>query len=348
MRRLISSYFTMIFLISSVYAQDLDHQLRKKYEAAKHTFLTFEKEHRGSIQTANHRISYLQWGRHRDKVFIWLPGSFLSAYDFYPFADALVKAGYSVLSVDHYGHGLTDIPKEDLDFWDFADDLASLMDNLKIKTAVVGGFSRGAYIATAFYDRHPEKVTGLVLEDGGTVAFKSLFDQMTPEAKQLFFGSVEPPLEVKKLLFGSCQTEFDIFSNINQIDGSPEQWQIFGFVKHRAGQWYLYHGLNEYMHMQDSIHYIQLLDRPSEVSRYAASMLRVDPMKTYRTLKVPMLILDAVGKDDSFDGRKGNRQLKDMHPELIEHQLFDCADHNIHFSCPQDFLTVLTKFLKPL
>lgn len=345
MRHISNLIVGILLFVSSVHAQVMDTALYQKYKLAQNTFHRFEKEHRGTVQGANHRISYLRWGSNTDKVFVWLPGSLLSAYDFYPFAESLVKAGYCVLSVDHYGHGLTTIPDRDLDFWDFADDLAAVMDELQIKNAVVGGFSRGGYLATAFYDKYPDRVNALVLEDGGSVHFKSLFKQMDTAQIKSFFESLEPPIEVQRLLFDVYRSDFEIYKNIDQIDGSAQQWQIFGFIKHKDNNSFLYHGLNEYMNMQDSTHYVQVLNTPSKISRYASSIARVNPIATYRSLRVPILLIDAIGENDSFDAQEGNRQLKSLHPDLVQHQLFDCADHNVHFSCPEDFLKALKDFL---
>jgi pimeloyl-ACP methyl ester carboxylesterase len=54
------------------------------------------------------------------------------------------------------------------------------MDQLKIKKAVIGGWSRGGYISTAFYDTYPERVLGLILEDGGSVAMNTYYHKMEP------------------------------------------------------------------------------------------------------------------------------------------------------------------------
>lgn len=348
MLRVFYTMFSLLLFISPAFPQGPDSALYLKYKLDKSRFQAFESQHRGRLQRNGHTVSYLKWGDSRDSVFIWLPGSLLSAYDFYPFAESLVHAGYCVLSVDHYGHGLTPIPDQDLDFWDFADDLAAIMDDLGLKDAVVGGFSRGGYMATAFYDRHPKRVKALVLEDGGTVAFKSLFTQMEAAELRTFFHSVEPPPEVQELLFARYKSEFEIYKNIDQLDGSTMQWQIFGFIKQQQDSYLLYHGLNEYMNMQDSLHYAQVLNMTSKVSHYASSMTRVEPLQTYRSLQVPMLIIDAVGKNDIFNARSGNQELKAMHPDLVRHQLFDCADHNIHFACPEQFSKALTFFLTEL
>ena len=46
-----------------------------------------------------------------------------------------------------------------------ADDLAALLDHLKIRRAVVAGLSMGGYVAFAFWRRHRERVRALILAD---------------------------------------------------------------------------------------------------------------------------------------------------------------------------------------
>jgi pimeloyl-ACP methyl ester carboxylesterase len=46
-----------------------------------------------------------------------------------------------------------------------ADDLAALLDALKIEQAVIGGMSMGGYVAFAFWRRHRARVRALVLAD---------------------------------------------------------------------------------------------------------------------------------------------------------------------------------------
>jgi len=345
-----SWFLTFIILLLSkiVIAQGTNSSLTQKYLADKKKFEAFEGKHRGNVQTGNHKISYLKWGNNSNKVFIWLPGSLLSAYDFYPFAEELVKEGYCVLSVDHYGHGLTSIPGKDLDFWDFADDLSFLMNSLGMERAVIGGFSRGGYLATAFYEKYPEKVNALILEDGGTVSFRSLFDNMDSPDYRSFSQSIEPPLEIKKLLFDRYASEFDVYKNLYEIDGSEQQWQTFGFIRKEDNYWVLYYGLNEFMNMQDSLHYSQVLWQPELVSDYASSIARVDPLKVYSALKVPMLIIEAIGKPDAFDSTQGNKKLKDLNPNLVQYKLFDCDNHNIHYGCPELFIKEVKSFLRTL
>ena len=48
---------------------------------------------------------------------------------------------------------------------DAADHVARLLDQLCLDRAVIGGLSRGGYIALAFARRHPDRLSGLVLCD---------------------------------------------------------------------------------------------------------------------------------------------------------------------------------------
>jgi pimeloyl-ACP methyl ester carboxylesterase len=47
----------------------------------------------------------------------------------------------------------------------FADDLAALLDGLRVPRAVVAGLSMGGQIALEFWARHPRRVAGLLLAD---------------------------------------------------------------------------------------------------------------------------------------------------------------------------------------
>ena len=48
---------------------------------------------------------------------------------------------------------------------DYADDVAALLDELRVGRAVVGGISLGGYVALALALKHPGRVRGLVLAD---------------------------------------------------------------------------------------------------------------------------------------------------------------------------------------
>jgi 3-oxoadipate enol-lactonase len=70
-----------------------------------------------------------------------------------------------VVAPDLRGHGRSDVPPGPYTMEGHADDLAVLLDHLKIRRAVVAGLSMGGYVAFAFWRRHPERVRALILAD---------------------------------------------------------------------------------------------------------------------------------------------------------------------------------------
>lgn len=326
-------------------AQEHVDSITLQYSTDKNTFQLYESKHRGKIRTSNIELNYLNWGVPGNKAFIWLPGSFLSAYDFEPFASRLVQAGYFVISVDHYGHGQTQIPTKDLDFTDFAHDLNDLMDSLSIESAVIGGFSRGAYLATAFYDKYPSKVQKLVLEEGGTIPFKSLFDGLSSEQLNEFLSNVEPPTAIKDLLFSTYSTELEAFKNLVEFNDGTSSFDYFSIIKGQGNKWVIYKDLDTYMHMQNGNQYHELLYSTNKVSKYASAITRVNPISVFARLNIPLLILEANRGPFNKSKEIGNRALKEQRPEWITYKQFDCDDHNIHFACPEEFLKELLHFL---
>lgn len=85
-------------------------------------------------------------------------------------AEALVAAGCRVLAPDLRGYGASDVVPGVTLLPDFADDIAALLDALKIDRAVVGGLSMGGQIAMEMLRSHPGRVCGLVLADTSPAA----------------------------------------------------------------------------------------------------------------------------------------------------------------------------------
>ncbi len=70
-----------------------------------------------------------------------------------------------VITPDLRGHGRSQVVPGPFTMEQHADDLAALLDHLKIRRTVVAGLSMGGYVAFAFWRRHPERVQGLILAD---------------------------------------------------------------------------------------------------------------------------------------------------------------------------------------
>jgi 3-oxoadipate enol-lactonase len=76
-------------------------------------------------------------------------------------AQMFLRDNFSLVSVDHRGHG-RGIRTRDFRLEDCADDAAAVIDALGIEAPIVAGYSMGGPIASLLWRRHPEKVAGLV------------------------------------------------------------------------------------------------------------------------------------------------------------------------------------------
>jgi pimeloyl-ACP methyl ester carboxylesterase len=102
-----------------------------------------------------------------------------------------------VIAVEMQGHGRTADIKRDLTFENLADDVAALLDHLKIPSADLIGFSMGGGVSLECAIRHPEKVRKVVsisavLRHDGWV--KEAVDALPKLTAEAFKGS---PIEAE-------------------------------------------------------------------------------------------------------------------------------------------------------
>jgi pimeloyl-ACP methyl ester carboxylesterase len=77
-----------------------------------------------------------------------------------------LRERYTVITVDLRGHGETHAPADAPATMDaMAEDVAALLDLLRIESVVLGGLSMGGYVALAFYRLFPGRVRALLLAD---------------------------------------------------------------------------------------------------------------------------------------------------------------------------------------
>ena len=126
-----------------------------------------QRENRHYVQVNDIRMAYLDFGPQDNIPLIWVHGSLSSSYEILSVKDGLVKAGYRLIAIDIRGFGETkiNITKFNTSLHHVADDIAVLMDHLHFPKAVIGGYSKGAWVATAFYDTYPDRTLGLLLEE---------------------------------------------------------------------------------------------------------------------------------------------------------------------------------------
>jgi pimeloyl-ACP methyl ester carboxylesterase len=78
------------------------------------------------------------------------------------------RTGVSVLAPDLRGRGRSaKLPPPGPGFRRHVEDLVAVLDAFGVERALVAGHSMGAYVAAGLAAEHPERVSGLVLVDGG-------------------------------------------------------------------------------------------------------------------------------------------------------------------------------------
>ncbi len=342
-------FFFLTFYISAK-SQKFDTanhpiDLVKSYQQAKIEFSKFEKLHGNFIRTKNIRMHYLTWGKPSGVPLIWSHGSLLNAYELYNVAPKLAEAGYYVIAIDYYGHGLTGFPDHEVSIYHIADDIAFLMNKLKIRKAVIGGFSRGGFISSAFYDAYPNRVLGLILADGGSVSSNTHYHQMDTIALKNQFKYLD-----QKTHFPWNRTynsEFDAYKSLYDSTEKGNQFKSLILIKkNKFGKYGIYEGLNNLFYMNSSLNFFDLIFRPTKTPLFAESMVMMEPKIIFRNLNVPVLILDPISKTDPFPFEKENNALQKQHPNLIEHVFYQDTQHNMVYERPNQFVKDVNAFLQ--
>ena len=340
---LISIILFPVLLKAQVSNKTDNVEIRKSFQKAKTKFSDFEKTHGHFIETKNAKVHYLSWGSPSGIPLIWLHGSLSSGYELLPIADQLAKAGYYVIAMDYYGHGQTNIPDHEVSLYHVADDVKYLMDTLKIDKAVIGGWSRGGFISTAFYDTYPEKVLGLILEDGGSVSINTFYHKMdstklTERLKEFDSQAIKDT---------SYTTEFEAYQAFYDKNDSGDQFELLTWIRQdKSARWVFGPGLWQLFNISNYKQSLDNIFRPTRVPLFAESMVIMEPKIVYRNLHVPMMILDPVSDDDLFPFEKENDALKKQHPNLVSHEIFEDTGHNIHGQRPEKFTQKVISFLE--
>lgn len=337
-------------LIFNSSAQDLkpenNDSMWELYNTAKSQFSDFEKTHGKFIQTENVNMHYLEWGNKSDPSLIWVHGSMNNGYELLHIADSLVKAGFHVIAIDYYGHGATAIPNHEVSLYHVADDIKFLMDKLSIEKAFVGGFSRGGYIATAFYDSYPESILGLILEDGGSVSSNTYYHKLA--SAELNARAKNFDTKNKQPWDTIYDSRFEAYKSLYDKNEKGSQFPVLALIKkNRSEKWsIIYSEMMVLFHLGNSQQFLDLTLRPTKTPLFASSIMMIEPKIIFRNLNVPILIFDPVGQNDPMPFEKENQALKNQHPDLIEHITYKDTEHNIHYEHPKRFTFDVITFLK--
>jgi pimeloyl-ACP methyl ester carboxylesterase len=97
----------------------------------------------------------------------------------------LLSPAYRMLAYDLRGRGESDKPEKGYSLARHDEDLEGLLDHFGIKKAVLIGHSLGAHIALRFAAMHRDRVTKLVLVDGGLDVRAEVLDSLRPAINRL-------------------------------------------------------------------------------------------------------------------------------------------------------------------
>ena len=140
-------------------------------------------------QVVELQMRYLDW--HGDGPPIVALHGLASSGHWYERVARLLSPGYRIIAPDQRGHGKTTQATDGYDWPTLASDVVGLMDQLEVERATVMGHPWGGHVASSLAADHPERVSKLVLIDGGF-----LDPHVNPEATWESFSHRVRPRDV--------------------------------------------------------------------------------------------------------------------------------------------------------
>jgi len=320
-----------------------------------------EREHGHITRVNGITMGYLEFGPSDGMPLIWAHASTSTGFEILNVQEALVDAGYWVIAIDYRGHGKTQInvTEYNTSLYHIADDIAALMDDLRIAAAIIGGWSKGGWVAAAFYDAYPKKVLGLLLEDGGS--FSDLRFKEDVQLKVVKPGPLPYSAEAAKKLYDTTtrfQTRLEGLKAVWElcspaIKSAPTveniTWLLSYLCQKADGTWV--HHCDCLQLMIGNIDRDYFVTGPTLYSRLPLmqqSQELMIPLVVFRNLDVPMHIIDPVSPEDWLPVRHQNKELQAQHPDLIVHEVYDYehSPHEAHIERPERFIESAKALLK--
>src|SRR5689334_3929894 len=217
---------------------------------------------------------------------VLLHGAFMSiSGDWADWVKELAKTR-KVIAIEMQGHGRTADIDRDITYENLSDDIAALLDYLKIPRADLVGYSLGGGVAMVTAMRHPDKVRKAVIissslrSDGMVKEALAAFPHITPEG---FKGS---PIEVEYKKLSPTPNEFPRFvMHLQQAVVKPHD---FGADKLRATQapFFFVHGDADGVRLDHIAEMFRLKggDVMGDLGPRSASRLAILPNTTHVTL----------------------------------------------------------------
>jgi pimeloyl-ACP methyl ester carboxylesterase len=258
------------------------------------------------IQVNGIRV-YFEWhGRAEAPVLVLNNGILMNAAGSWAFQTKTLARHYRLLQYDCRGQGQSDHPDQPYSMALHAEDLAALLDALKIEQAHIAGISYGGEVAQAFALAHPGPTLSLILAD--TVSEVGAELRATIEAWRDIAKTAEP------------ETFFAVTAPWNF---SPE------FIRENAQL------------LAEARKRYKLLDY-SAVVRLCEAFLELDLTARLPEIKAPVCLI--VGEKDILKGIEYAHLLKARLPQAELHVL-PGAGHASCWERPQEFNSVVLGFL---
>jgi len=118
---------------------------------------------KGYAPTPMGQVHYRLMGPKTGPVVLLIHQTPWSLVEFADIQPCLAARGIRSLAIDTPGYGMSDAPDVMPTIQQYADNVAPVLDYLKIRKVMVAGHHTGASIAAAFAARFPQRVTGVVL-----------------------------------------------------------------------------------------------------------------------------------------------------------------------------------------
>lgn len=137
------------------------------------------------------------------------------------------KAGLDVIMVEHRGVGLSrrddagaDLPAEALTIDNVVDDIAAVLDDADVASAVVYGTSYGSYLAAGVGVRHPDRVHAMVL-DSPLLGAEDIGHVRDALRGLLWEGRVDADLAAKARHLQMSPHDAQLAATVYEIGGAP-------------------------------------------------------------------------------------------------------------------------------
>jgi pimeloyl-ACP methyl ester carboxylesterase len=219
----------------------------------------------------------------------------------------ILSQKYTCIRHDHRCMGRSDAPDGPVTIAQMADDLAGLLDHLKIdRTRMIGGGGMGARVAMELAIRHPDRISALELGSGVLKSdnFSASLARMWKKLRRL-----DPELWAEEVTLW-CYTPAT-YINHPEI---PE-----AAFRGRAGE--------------------DTFPAPDAYDRIVDAMLALDLRGRARNIRCPTLITCG-GVEDLFTGP---RYAREIHAEISNSvlKIFEGASHGYTGECHEEYIALI-------